>query len=291
MGTHPIFESDFDCVTDLAKMSRLLVGLRRPPTQLFRLRRQCSEYVGPFLVQTDKGAIYQPVVKIALDPIRRKLQKRNFEKFEMNTNFDVDYFWETINYSLSDIFMCILKQEYTFLLDHMDHRNIMRFAYWLTSLTANQKIFMTIEKAFDRDDSKSCRDILEGIIHNDPFKSFIFSDYVEITSEIIEDIPVWFASVYFLNVDRIGGVPENVTDDLELSEWCNRASELANSYCGKITLSHNVNMSNDIPFDPNNLKLWRIALSNPARVSNNSVLPPFSTVSVVPQVPSNIEFE
>ena len=32
------------------------------------------------------------------------------EKFEMNTHFDHDYFWETINYSLSDMFMCILKQ-------------------------------------------------------------------------------------------------------------------------------------------------------------------------------------
>lgn len=56
-------------------MSRILSGLRRP-TQFFRLR-QCSEYVGPFLVQTDGGAIYQPVVKITLDPIRRKMQQRN----------------------------------------------------------------------------------------------------------------------------------------------------------------------------------------------------------------------
>ena len=43
-------------------MSRILGGLRKP-TQLFRLR-QCSEYVGPFLVQTDKGAIYQPGMNI-----------------------------------------------------------------------------------------------------------------------------------------------------------------------------------------------------------------------------------
>ena len=73
--------------------------------------------------------------------------------------------------------------EYTFLLDHMDRRNIVRFAFWLTSLTANQKIFLTIEKAFERDFSKrmgdkdihfykagddlaSCRTVLEGIIHN-----------------------------------------------------------------------------------------------------------------------------
>ena len=40
------------------RMSRILSGLRKS-TQLFRLR-QCSDYVGPFLVQTDKGAIYQP---------------------------------------------------------------------------------------------------------------------------------------------------------------------------------------------------------------------------------------
>ena len=40
------------------QMSRILAGLRKS-TQLFRLR-QCSDYVGPFLVQTDKGAIYQP---------------------------------------------------------------------------------------------------------------------------------------------------------------------------------------------------------------------------------------
>ena len=43
-------------------MSRILGGLRKP-TQLFPLR-QCSEYVGPFLVQTDKGAIYQPGMNI-----------------------------------------------------------------------------------------------------------------------------------------------------------------------------------------------------------------------------------
>jgi len=225
----------------------------------------------------------------------------------MNTHFDHDYFWETINYSLSDMFMCIMKQEYTFLLDHMDRRNIVRFAFWLTSLTANQKIFMTIEKAFERDFSKrmgdedihfykagddlaSCRTVLEGIIHNDPFKSFIFSDYIEITSELVEDRPVWFVSVYFLNVDRIGGIPEHATDE-ELSAWCERASEIANAFSGKLTLSYDVNMSDDIPFNPENLKLWRIALSNPARVSNNSVLPPFAAVSVVPQVPDNIEME
>ena len=40
------------------RMSRILARLRKP-TQLFRLR-QYSDYVGPFLVQTDKGAIYQP---------------------------------------------------------------------------------------------------------------------------------------------------------------------------------------------------------------------------------------
>ena len=28
---------------------------------------------------------------------------------------------------------------------------MLRFSFWLTSLTANQKIFMTIEKAFERD--------------------------------------------------------------------------------------------------------------------------------------------
>ena len=123
----------------------------------------------------------------------------------------------------------------------------------------------------------------------DPFKSFIFSD-LEITSELVEDVPVWFASVYFLNVDKIGGVPEHATED-ELSNWCQRASEVANTYCGKITLSYDVNMVDDIPFNPDNFKLWRIAFSNPARISNASVLPPLSTVSVVPIVPSNIELE
>ena len=44
-------------------MSRILLGGLRKPTQLFRLR-QCSEYVGPFLVQTDQGAIYQPGMNI-----------------------------------------------------------------------------------------------------------------------------------------------------------------------------------------------------------------------------------
>ena len=128
------------------------------------------------------------------------------------------------------------------------------------------------------------------IFFSDPFKSFIFSDNIEITSELVEDRPVWFVSVYFLNVDRIGGIPEHATDE-ELLEWCQRASEIANAFSGKLTLSYDVNMSDDIPFNPENLKLWRIALSNPARVSNNSVLPPFATVSVVPQVPANIEME
>jgi len=202
--------------------------------------------------------------------------------------------------------VCILKQEYTFLLSHIDQRNIVRFAFWLTSLTANQKIFMTIEKAFERDfqkrmgdedfhfykvgdDLDSCKLVLESLLHNDPFKSFIFSD-LEITSELVEDVPVWFASIYFLNVDKIGGVPEHAAED-ELSNWCQRASEVANTYCGKITLSYDVNMSDDIPFNPDNFKLWRIAFSNPARISNASVLPPLSTVSVVPRVPSNIELE
>ena len=45
------------------RMSRILLGGLRKPTQLFRLR-QCSEYVGPFLVQTDKGVIYQPGMNI-----------------------------------------------------------------------------------------------------------------------------------------------------------------------------------------------------------------------------------
>ena len=58
-----------------------------------------------------------------------------------------------------------------------------------------------------------------------------------------------------------------------------------------MTLSYDVNMSDDIPFNPENLKLWRIALSNPALISNKSVLPPFTVVSVVPQVPANIELE
>jgi len=286
-------------------MSRILARLRKP-TQLFRLR-QYSDYVGPFLVQTDKGAIYQPVVKITMDPIRTKMQQRNMEKFEMNTHFDHDYFWETINYSLSDMFMCILKQEYTFLLDNMDRRNMLRFAFWLTSLTANQKIFMAIEKALERDfsnrmtdqdfhyykvgdDLPSCRAILEGIIYNDAFKSFIFSDSIEIHSELIDDYPVWFVSVYFVNVDRIGGIPEYTTDE-ELSQWCERASEIANAYCGKLTLSYDVNMSDDVPFNPEKLKLWRLAFSNPGRVGNNSVLPQLSVVSVVPQVPANIEVE
>ena len=83
--------------------------------------------------------------------------------------------------------------EYTFLLDHMDRRNIVRFAFWLTSLTANQKIFMTIEKAFERDFSKrlgdedihfykagddlaSCRTVLEGIMHNGNKLSFSSCD-------------------------------------------------------------------------------------------------------------------
>ena len=60
---------------------------------------------------------------------------------------------------------------------------MLRFAFWLTSLTANQKIFMAIEKALERDfsnrmtdqdfhyykvgdDLPSCRAILEGIIYN-----------------------------------------------------------------------------------------------------------------------------
>ena len=60
---------------------------------------------------------------------------------------------------------------------------MLRFSFWLTSLTANQKIFMTIEKAFERDfanrmteedfhfykagdDLASCRTVLEGIMHN-----------------------------------------------------------------------------------------------------------------------------
>ena len=60
---------------------------------------------------------------------------------------------------------------------------MLRFSFWLTSLTANQKIFMAIEKAFERDvanrmteedfhfykagdDLASCRAVLEGIIHN-----------------------------------------------------------------------------------------------------------------------------
>ena len=107
---------------------------------------------------------------------------------------------------------------------------------------------------------------------------------------MVNDRPVWFVSVYFLNVDRIGGIPEHATEE-ELTLWCDRASEIANTYCGKMTLSYDVNTSDDIPFNPENLKLWRIALSNPALISNKSVLPPFTVVSVVPQVPANIELE
>ena len=124
----------------------------------------------------------------------------------------------------------------------------------------------------------------------DAFKSFIFSDSIEIHSELIDDYPVWFVSVYFVNVDRIGGIPEYTTDE-ELSQWCERASEIANAYCGKLTLSYDVNMSDDVPFNPEKLKLWRLAFSNPGRVGNNSVLPQLSVVSVVPQVPTNIEVE
>ena len=58
-----------------------------------------------------------------------------------------------------------------------------------------------------------------------------------------------------------------------------------------MTLSYDVNTGDNIPFNPENLKLWQIALSNPARISNHSVLPPFTIVSVVPQVPANIELE
>ena len=64
----------------------------------------------------------------------------------------------------------MLFLEYTFLLDHMDRRNIVRFAFWLTSLTANQKIFMTIEKAFERDFSKGKAPVQEGrsCLHSPP---------------------------------------------------------------------------------------------------------------------------
>merc|ERR1712142_1359162 len=73
MGTHPIFESDFDCLTDSVKMSQMYI--MEPPTH------------GKLVLRTSAGDI-----DIELWPKEAPLATRNFVQLCMENYYDATIF-------------------------------------------------------------------------------------------------------------------------------------------------------------------------------------------------------
>lgn len=273
-----------------------------------------EQYVGPALIQTPKS-IYQP--RIIVNPINfvaNRKQKKLLETFEMNTNFDHDVFWEVINTSIQNIYDCIVNQEFTTILNQVERANHIPFAYWLSSLLSSTRIYDKVLDAqptrvkstvsqFDKfqfdytasEDYESAKQLFDREIRlKDPSRAFIFSDIsVEgiVKNELGYDLtkPLWKISVYYLNVERLGGVPEVLSEN-DLAVWCTEAERMVTSNASKVTVVYDA-LEWPTEFDPQNLRLYSIHLSNPDVRSKPHVIPSFSSVTVKPVIPENIVLE
>ena len=100
---------------------------------------------------------------------------------------------------------------------------------------------------------------------------------------------MWKISVYYCNVESIGGVPEVCAEE-DVALWCKEAESLSSSYCSIISLVYD-SVNTPVEFNPEKLRLYSILFSNPEVLSLSTVIPTLSAVSVKPTVPTNIIFE
>ena len=70
-------------------------------------------------------------------------------------------------------------------------------------------------------------------------KSLILSDQLHVQKVHDIDQDIWLVSIFYLNVDILGGVPDFCVDKRELSTWCKAAGKLIDGNLRQITLSYN----------------------------------------------------
>jgi len=190
--------------------------------------------------------------------------------------------------------------QYKYVLDQMDPRNAPRMAYWLSSLLQSDLIENYVQGQIERkyeilylassgvDDSKR---IMEDMKIKDPSKSIILSDRINVQK--VQDInqEIWLVSVFYLNVDVLGGVPDFCVDKKELTTWCKQASKLVDGNLRQITLSYDSTKEPAKNFYPELFRLWRMDQNNVHLPSRPRCTPPFNSVEISPIIPSNISLE
>ena len=117
------------------------------------------------------------------------------------------------------------------------------------------------------------------------YSSLILSDQIEV--ELVDGM--WLISVYYLNCDELGGVPDFFATKSELDDFCANAELLIPAHLKQITFSYDPIESGE--FVPELFQLWSLAHNNPKHTSKPRCTPMMSTARVVPIIPANIDFE
>ena len=74
------------------------------------------------------------------------------------------------------------------------------------------------------------------LVFLDPLRSLIMSDVIQVAK--VDNI--WLVTIFYLNTDPIGAVPEYAPDRASLDKWCASAKALAESNLKMITFSYDV---------------------------------------------------
>jgi len=258
-----------------------------------------DSYIGPALTQVAERELYRPAIKLtSANPLARTMNQRQIAKFEENTQFDSDLFWEMANETVGNVHECLLAGQARYLLDEMDARNAPRMAFWLSTLFQTDTIEDIIGERINRDEEMfyyassgvdNSKTILAEMKCEDPLRSLIMSDVIQVAK--VDNI--WLVTIFYLNTDPIGAVPEYAPDRASLDKWCASAKALAESNLKMITFSYDVfaDSQEKLKFDPSRFQLWRLDHNNPLHPSKPRCTPIWHGVEIVPIVPSNIEFE
>ena len=60
------------------------------------------------------------------------------------------------------------------------------------------------------------------------------------TIQVVKTGNIWLITIYYLNTDPLGAVPEYAPDKKALVKWCSEAQKLAESNLKMITFSYDV---------------------------------------------------
>ena len=133
--------------------------------------------------------------------------------------------------------------------------------------------------------------LISKLFLSDFSKSLILSDRLHVQKVHDIDQDIWLVSIFYLNVDILGGVPDFCVDKRELTAWCKAAGKLIDGNLRQITLSYDATKEPAKNFYPDLFRLWRLDQNNVHLSSRPRCTPAFNSVEISPIIPSNITFE